>query len=633
MKNSIIFISLTILFAFSVKAQEKGDEQNPSANSVLCDRIQDEGLKMKCEKFNQALLNKELTSPKGESAYDLYGELEKAEETKALAAELKSELLAALQNEIQAVMEIVSRLPMEELTIRLIFDRSYQDYRDFTQALSALSETNVEETKRLQFQENYFEGLILKEKAKSRQSQDTTILREAIRKQMQALENNLESPYPYQEMGDLFFELGDFGQAIIFYNSALKREPDLPGPLLGINRFYIKAKEEEKALALAEQINAQELKYGLGHLNSARTNAIFGKPENSLAQYKMAVKQLMDAYRSEKGGFQIYALYQLADIASQFELYDRAETILQTILARRQAPELHLALANIYELTDRTLSADSLYRICIQKWPEHIGAYHRQGLLYHGLGRYREAVQYYQNAYDLNPRHREICYNLGSLRHLFKQHAEAKALYRQALIYPEGMEAVYTVMDTIMSMLKTKGSAKVELMTKMQDPQPFFKANIRLPADKPVSGFEDYIYYQLGKLYSEQDSTNRQVETMYKTALLLNPGLEEAYKGLIQWYWYQKNHQQALIFSELYKLYVPYSRENKDAQKLIGNIARDARKKGAKPLSEPDKGVYTYFFDGFWPYIYGLNRTEVRLDLDPWRMAREKRTIREMMGF
>lgn len=620
MKYAYLFF-FTLVLSVGTVAQESS-----SATVQLCDQIADDQLKITCEQFHQALLEKKLLKPAGASAYDLYVKLERADPLPGLVLSLRIKLTAAFQQEVNQALELASRLPLDQTILRLTYDRDFADYQAYLDKLLTLPGREEGEPKDLRWQQLYFSGLELRDMARRVESRDSSLLTPAVRMLLSGLELSPEQALIHQEIGEVLLDAKSYNQSRSFLIQANAAVPDWARPIIGLSQFLSALNEEESALAMAERAVSTQTDFAQSYLNAARLFARFERSEKSMDYYRRAIDKLMTDIVSGPEAFKWFSAYRLSELFMQFELYEEAEKLLKEVIAKRETPGAYLLLGEIYESSNRTLAADSIYRRAIALWPDHIGAYLRGGLLYQNIGRYALAEPFFEKAYTLNPQHRQACFNLGALRHLYNQPGEAELLYRQALAYPQGFRQVYNKVDELLKKRdEDRGGAYMKMLSAMEDPKTFFQSNFVF-AGPLVSASEDFIYANLGDLYFAQGRIDEAIE-MYRNALLLNPGLPEVYKSLIQCYYNKKAFQEALTYIQLYTTYVPYTRETKEDWKVMGKTTRELLQKGAERLSEEELNVYFFFMDNFWPYLYENNRETKELNLERTILLRQQRPI------
>lgn len=596
-----------------------------SSQGQVCGQLGDEASRAACEQFHRALTEGHYITPAGASALDAYRQLEDAALPDDFMLALRIKLKGALQREVDQVLEAAAVLPMEEKTVLLSGGYRFSDYRTFARVLEELRNQGDAESEGRPWPLLYFTGLEQREKARRLQSKDTSLLMPALRMQLEALEFGQDVPHLHQEIAGLFFDLEKYDQSKDFYLQANKLAPEWTGPVMGLSHYLAEFDNVEDALVMAERAVNLQADFGETHLNAARLYARFERPQKSVEHYRKAIDRLLRDIESGPEAYRWYAVVRLAGLLTGFELYEQAEILLKKALAHRETPDAYLLLGEVYEYTNQTLSADSVYRRCISLWPDHLEAYKRAGALYQGLQRYALAKPFYEEAYVLNPLDREVCFNLGSIRHLYNFPAEAEILYQHALAYPDNFAAVFNKLDTIAATIDDSDEVKVSFLSAVDNPAAFFKANFVF-SGPPVSAYEDYIYANLGDLYYAQGRL-REAIAMYQRALLLNPGLPEVYKSIIQAAYDVKDYAKAFTYIQLYQLYVPYSRETRDDWKAMGKLSRELYKDRANRISEMQLNVYAFFMDNFWPYLYALNREIEGVSLERTMILRQQRPI------
>ena len=538
---------------------------------VDCSQIQEAEVRAKCEQCQQAIAVGDLLASQGSSAYDLYQGLRQEPSFQKHLPTLKAQLGGAFQEEIQKLFDLSIRVPMEESSVLLVLNKSFDDYINYARKAQDLIEEDSEVLQSLRAQQFYLEGLALREKCHRLSALDTSLVNDAIRKQLEALKIDREMPQPYLELGELFLDFGAYGQSKNFFIQASEYATDWALPFIGLSRAFAREGDQRRALVLAKQAAEMKTYFGSGKLNQARILSRFNKNENSLQQYLLAIQELVDGLETQPMKYKLYGQFQLAKILSDFGMYPESESYLQPVLWERPIADATLLLGRIVDLAGNTLAADSIYRVCMATWPDQIEAFSAAGQLHQGLERYSQASQIYKVALKRSPEHREISYNQGLILHAFEDLDKVEKLYRQALVYPNGLMPVINKMDSLtQSGGFTRSLSSVDLTKLLEDfenPDKFFGLNFTLPARQPLSDYEDLIYANLGDLYNKLGRSTEAIN-MYKSALLLNPVQETSYDKLIKISMELDHYQDALNYIQMYYTYVPYSRENREKQKF-----------------------------------------------------------------
>jgi len=201
--------------------------------------------------------------------------------------------------------------------------------------------------------------------------------------------------WAHNGLGNVYYDLGRYEEAIAEYERAIELDPKLPYPHNGLGNAYRQLGRYEEAIAEYERAIELDSKYAYPYNGLGSVYGDLGRYEEAIAEYKKAI-ELDPKYP--------YPYDNLADIYTDQGRYDEAIELYQKSLELQPRAAPHNSLGIIYYYLDRCQEAMTEFQRAIELDPKGAGPYHGLGNVYYELGRYDEAILTYKKAIDLNPK-------------------------------------------------------------------------------------------------------------------------------------------------------------------------------------------------------------------------------------
>lgn len=323
-----------------------------------------------------------------------------------------------------------------------------------------------------------------------------------------AIEKSPTWSQPYDGLGALYRDKGDYAQARDMYATALELSPEeLKGPAhRNLGYVYHKLDDYEKAeIHLKEALNYRPkdhfIHYFLGSVY--RDMERFDDAENAF----LRTIQLNPKFAA--------AFYYLGLVFQDQKRYADAEAVLETAVneeSRNASFRYHLAINHYYQ--QRYETALKMLREVLDMAPGFTDAYYYLANSLKALGRNDEAEEVLLQAAEKAPADAEYLFQLGLVRFEAQDAAGADSLFRQALqLDPEHPYACFYL-----------GMSLLQLGKKADAALQFEKAAALVPEKADI-------HYQLGLTYYELKSYT-QAEAPLQKAIEIAPGFGLAYYTL-----------------------------------------------------------------------------------------------------
>jgi len=193
------------------------------------------------------------------------------------------------------------------------------------------------------------------------------------------------------------------------------------------------------------------------------------------------------------------------------------ETLLRYLKRDPNNEKVNQKLADLYIYTKQNQAALDLLQSMIDREPYHPLAYFKRGYIFKSLGDTATAIRAFRKASEQDPSYFEAYMQLGLL-HERSQPQLALQYYNNALdIQPENKEALYAKARLLQDLKKYDEAKKI------------YRKMVRVDAQ------DEQIFYNLGYLYYEQDSLKK-AERNFNIAIGLNPAFDYAYyaRGIVR---------------------------------------------------------------------------------------------------
>ncbi|MES2014126.1 MAG: tetratricopeptide repeat protein [Pseudomonadota bacterium] len=244
----------------------------------------------------------------------------------------------------------------------------------------------------------------------------------AFKKAAELLPKDSEAQY---NLGNCFYDLQQFDDAVIYYKRAIKLDGDFAkahynlanvlkhqGNLAQAEISYKKALKIEPNSA---QINCNlaQVQYEQGHLPDAQ------------ASYERALAKQENFSAAHNGlGAVFKSLGKLAEAEQSFN---------NALAAQPDDADAYSNLAAIYKDSGRFSDAERCYKTLLTITPQSAEAYNKLGLLLKEMSRAGEALTCYLKALSLAPLREDIHTNLGLVFAEYGRFFEAEDCYKKAL--------------------------------------------------------------------------------------------------------------------------------------------------------------------------------------------------------
>ena len=126
-------------------------------------------------------------------------------------------------------------------------------------------------------------------------------------KELEALIHNLDKPHHYLELGDIYFQKGDFQKAESCYQSSLQRDPADIDARAHMGQCLLRQNRAAEALPLLQQVCAENSghDYGHSHMAYAETLAALGQADAAIAAWV----KVLESHNYARARVQLAQLY------------------------------------------------------------------------------------------------------------------------------------------------------------------------------------------------------------------------------------------------------------------------------------------------------------------------------------
>jgi len=245
-------------------------------------------------------------------------------------------------------------------------------------------------------------------------------------------EYNPESVKILNNLGNLYHNQGDFGEAIYFHNKALDINPREHKTLYNLARDYDEMGLKAKALLLYEKSVRSRPGFAKAHYGR-------GKVNESLARYEEAVISYQKAIRCDPSLTKAYI--RLGDIFYERQDYYKAVRLFKDATKRNPySGEAFNYLGNVQFKLGLYQEACTSYQKAVSLAPLKAECHLNLGVTYGELGRYEEAFASIQTAYEIRPRDVDTLINMGVASFYRGREGRARRFWLSALELEPGNE-------------------------------------------------------------------------------------------------------------------------------------------------------------------------------------------------
>ncbi|WP_373479851.1 tetratricopeptide repeat protein [Geminocystis sp.] len=260
--------------------------------------------------------------------------------------------------------------------------------------------------------------------------------------------------YPLLQFAKNFFKKGNYKEAIILYDKALKENKTIPNTYLlrGICKYRLG--DKQGALSDFSQVIEFKNNNGLAYHWRGYIYQDLGNYEEALKNYNQEIVF---------NNLSFFAYYKRGLIYSKLNrLIEALEDYNMAIKINNSFFQIFYNRGGIYYQLEDKQSAIEDYKKALEVNPNLVEAYYNLGIIYQELGNYPKAIKSYQQAIRLNSFHIKSYYNLAILQANLGLYQQSINSYEEVLkIKPNFMEAISNH-QSLSLLLKHEGNLIIE---------------------------------------------------------------------------------------------------------------------------------------------------------------------------
>jgi len=230
------------------------------------------------------------------------------------------------------------------------------------------------------------------------------------------------------------------------------------------------------------------------------------------SQYEQAIQRYEEIYEF---GLIREDMLDLGSSYIEIKKFHQAEELFKSILTHDKDARSCYSLAFIYEEEGRYDEALNYYEEAIELEPDHFFLYYDCAFLYDYLQRYAEAKEYYQKALAIDPNHFWGNINLGAIFEQEGNDQVALALFLKAYEADSKQSMVAYNLGVVYSKLQENDKALLYYLEELTKSNPYPQT-----------------YYNLGILYKSAFKDYEKAKQAYLKGLELNPEQYELWYNL-----------------------------------------------------------------------------------------------------
>jgi tetratricopeptide (TPR) repeat protein len=228
---------------------------------------------------------------------------------------------------------------------------------------------------------------------------------ECVEENKRMIEANKDKPEFHIFLGAMLFLRGDKQTALQAFVRALQLDPNNAGAWLNLGNVYYEFGEFRRAAIYYRRALLLKPDYAKGWINMANSLSQLGFYASALPFYEHAIKldpTIPDAHHNRANCLTALKRYPEADVA-----LNRAFEI------KADQPFYLNTLGNLRSSEGYDYAAAAAYRVAIMLAPRHAPLYTNLGNIYANFGRSEEAVLNYERGLLLDPKNPGVRYNLA----------------------------------------------------------------------------------------------------------------------------------------------------------------------------------------------------------------------------
>ncbi|MBK8956458.1 MAG: tetratricopeptide repeat protein [Saprospiraceae bacterium] len=405
--------------------------------------------------FKRTLAKKHFIEPVDDCAEFFYNQLKDHPQLVKLHSTMRRGYAVALQEDAQQVMNTMLKTGLTQQVLKGdSVEVIYKNYPTYIERAAQLLGEDHYMFKQLQARKLFFEGVMQSEKTKKRMAF------------YKALEWQTDMPHAIAYLIPSF-ESDQADSAIWCTNKAMELVPSWVEPNVSLARFYVSAKQFDKALEaldLAARVDSNSAlihytragilfqqkdyvraeKEFLNAIASTDDNVCFpcthqglGHLYNVLMQFDKAEASLWKALELDST-FHL-ALVNLGSVYGQQHQFDKAEEVLlKALKIKSKQVSVLINLANIFSMTGRLEKSVDYYKQALLIDSLHSSAYFGLGRLFQSQGEFVKAEYYYLKVLGIKPDDLDAMNGLGLVYQETGRKENALNQYKEILKqYPE----------------------------------------------------------------------------------------------------------------------------------------------------------------------------------------------------
>jgi tetratricopeptide (TPR) repeat protein len=246
-------------------------------------------------------------------------------------------------------------------------------------------------------------------------------------------------------LADALHEKADPDASIIYFQDAVEREPNKPGPLTHLGKALIDAGRHKEAVDTLLQAMALQINYAPAHTALGIAFQEMGMLDEAVHSHVTA--QMLD-------GENIYALNKLADAYVKQRAFDKAYDIYRRVIELApNDPNSHLKLGtSMYNYEGRYDEAMELFDRALKLNPDLAITHNNIGATMYGHGLIDEGITAMERALELRPNYKTVRHNLA-LGQLLKGNYKAGWANHEIRITLAERAAVYVLVHKLFKVI------------------------------------------------------------------------------------------------------------------------------------------------------------------------------------
>lgn len=367
------------------------------------------------QSFEDAIAQKNLLSPEGNCAYDIYNDLLKSNSKDRRLPALKSKLIISLQDEAQQAINAYLRSDQKELNNRLFIEKSkvYEKYPKYLDVAAKLAGKDYLSYKGIKAKQYYFEGINFRLKNSLKKLSKKNI-KTALSLQKKALSFDNKAAYIHNEIGVLNLFLENLEKAEASFQYAMKLSPTWVIPYANLSVLYTIKKDFKNAESWGQQAVDLQPAYIKGQTNLGKAQESLGKYLQAEHHYREGIYYNWDFYDGFERLAYLYTLFGKYNLAEIFfkEMEARKKGIFPGFPAEGQFIEIAPIEMSQWEIVIRS-EKELLEKI--KKDPNDFKAWQELGQLYELENRFEEAENCFLKVIKIKPTAYQVYEYLGDL--------------------------------------------------------------------------------------------------------------------------------------------------------------------------------------------------------------------------